>query len=171
MMHCSGTMTSSQYLAWIRSALRSRWLRWPPRGEALKLARRAYNGSNRLQKWEYNCKMCDKWFLAKEVEVDHIEEAGSILTVEDIGPFAGRLYCETSNLRVLCKPCHKVYTLSQSKGITLEQARIEKAVNERMKDPKLLAWLEGYGYNKASVSNATKRKALVTAIYNQPKEK
>lgn len=162
---CSGTLTESGYLAWIRSALRSKWLRWQPRNDCLKAARRHYTGPNARQQWEYECAICKKWHIAKAMEVDHYpHDAGAIRSVEDIGPFVGRLYCETVNLRALCKPCHKVYTLSQSKGISMEEATVEKAVNERMKDKNLLAYLLTYGYNGSSVSNASKRKALVTQI-------
>lgn len=171
---CGGTMTEAQWLAWVRSALRSKWLRWPPRAEAIKRARRPYKGPNKLQKYEIQCAMCQQWFKQKEVEVDHFpHDAGSILTSDDIGPFVNRLYCEIDNLRVLCKPCHKVYTLANSKGISLDDARLEKAVTERMKDKNLLAYLASYGYTGASVSNATKRKALVASILRgaQHKEK
>lgn len=162
---CGGTMTESQYLAWIRSALRSKWLRWEPRSAAIKAARRAYLGPNKMQKWEVACSICKGWFLSKLIEVDHYpHDAGSILCIEDIGPFVNRLYCETSNLRVLCKPCHKTYTLSQSKGISMVEAAIEKRVNEKMKDENLLAYLAEHGYNGASVSNAAKRKLLVTRL-------
>lgn len=165
LVRCSGTMTESQYLAWIRSALRSKWLKWPPRAEAINAARRVYRGPNKLQKWEVSCAICNKWYKLKEIEVDHYpHDAGSILTVADVGEFVNRLYCETTNLRVLCVPCHKVYTLSQSKGISMAEAAIEKQVNERMKDKKILAYLASYGYTGVSVSNATKRKALVETI-------
>jgi hypothetical protein len=171
---CGGTMTEAQWLAWVRSALRSKWLRWPPRAEALKAARRSYRGPKTQQKWEYKCAMCTEWFMQKEVEVDHYpEDAGSILSSDDIGPFVNRLYCETDNLRILCKPCHKVYTLASSKGISLDEARLEKSVTEKMKDENILDYLASYGYTGASVSNATKRKALVTSILRDalPKEK
>lgn len=162
---CSGTMTESQYLAWIRSALRSKWLRWQPRNDTIKAARRPYNGPNKLQKWEVMCAICLGWFLSKQIEVDHYpEDAGSILSVNDIGPFVGRLYCETTNLRAVCKPCHAVYTLSQASGISMEEARLEKRVNEQMKDKDILAFLAKHGYHGILVSNASKRKALVRTI-------
>ena len=165
LVRCSNTMTESQYLAWIRSALRSKWLKWPPRAEAINAARRVYRGPNKLQKWEVECALCAKWFKLKEIEVDHFpHDAGSILSVDDIGQFVNRLYCETTNLRVLCVPCHKIYSLSQSKGITMEEAALEKRVTEKMKDKKLLAYLASYGYTGALVSNASKRRALVTTI-------
>lgn len=166
---CSGTMSEAQYLAWIRSALRSKWLRWPCRAEAIVAARRPYKGPNKLQKYECQCAMCKEWFKQKEIEVDHYpHDAGSILSVDDIGPFVNRLYCETTNLRVLCKPCHKVYTLSQSKGISLEDAKIEKIVTEMMKDSKkVLAKLAENGYTGSQVSNAAKRRTLLTTILKE----
>jgi hypothetical protein len=168
LVRCSNTMTEAQYLAWIRSALRSKWLKWPPRAAAINAARRPYRGPNARQLWEVRCALCEKWYKLKEIEVDHFpHNAGSILSVDDIGQFVNRLYCETTNLRVLCVPCHKTYTLSQSKGISMEEAALEKRVNEKMKDKKLLAYLASYGYSGALVSNASKRKALVTRILQE----
>lgn len=166
---CSNTMTESQYLAWVRSALRSKWLRWPPRAQAINAARRTYRGPNKLQKYEVQCKLCQQWFKQKEVEVDHFpHDAGSILSTDDIGPFVNRLFCETDNLRVLCKPCHKCYTLSQSKGITFEEAKLEKKVTELLKNKqKTLDLLARNGYTGVSVSNEAKRKALLTKLLKE----
>jgi hypothetical protein len=167
---CNGTMTESQYLSWIRSALRSKSLRWPPRAECLKLARRAYKGTNKAQKWEYLCSLCQQWQLGKNCQVDHFPiDAGSILSVDDIGEFCNNLYCEVSNLRCLCKSCHATYTLSCRAGVSMEDAAVMKQVNELMKQPtdKVLAFLSTHGYNGASVSNAAKRKALVEQILKE----
>lgn len=164
---CSGTMTESAFLAWVRSALRSKSLRWPPRNEALQLARRPYKGPNKLQKWEFKCAICTEWYKAKEVCVDHYPKpAGSILSVADIGEFVNNLYCEVDNLRVLCVPCHAVHTLAEKEGISFEEAVKVKQAIEILKQPakKVLEFLAGHGYNGASVSNATKRKELVTKI-------
>lgn len=167
---CSGTMTEAQYLAWIRSALRSKSLRWPPRAEALKLARRAYKGPNKLQKWQYECAMCGKWFMGKEVVVDHYPvAAGSILRWEDIGAFANNLYCETSNLRVLDKQCHDAHTHAEKTGMTIEDAKAAKqAIEFCKKDSKIvIKFLAEAGYNGALVSNATKRRTLVEALFKE----
>jgi len=171
---CGGTMTESQFLAWVRSALRSKSLRWPPRNEALELARRPYKGPNKLQKWEYSCSICKQWYKAKEVCVDHYPKpAGSILSVEDIGAFVNNLYCEVDNLRVLCVPCHEIHTLADKEGVSFEEARAMKKVIEITKQPvkKVLEFLTQHGYNNRSdVSNATKRKELVTKILKEQHE-
>jgi hypothetical protein len=168
LVRCGGTMTESAYLAWIRSALRSKSLRWPPRAEALKLARRAYKGPNRLQKWEYQCAMCGEWHLGKNVIVDHHPvAAGSILKWEDIGAFANNLYCETDNLRVLDKNCHDCHTLAERLNITMEEAFLRKRVLAVIKDKssaQLLAYLKKHKYDGVAVSNSKKREAAVYEI-------
>lgn len=159
LVRCGGTMTESAYLAWIRSALRSKSLRWPPRAEALKLARRVYKGPNKQQKWEYQCAICGEWHIAKNVIVDHYPvAAGSILSVDDIGPFANNLYCEVSNLRVLDKVCHDIWTLADKNNISFEQAKFEKLVLEKTKQKAAIqvAQLKALGYNDCS--NPEKRK-------------
>jgi hypothetical protein len=162
---CGGTMTESQYLSWIRSALRSKSLRWPPRAEALKLARRAYKGPNKLQKWEYCCALCGEWWKMKDVIVDHHPvAAGSILSVEDIGPFANNLYCEVDNLRVLDKVCHDVHTLSEAHRITFEEARKLKVVIDLLKPAnksKMQALLDEHGY---VCKNPAQRRAALSEI-------
>lgn len=168
LIRCNGTMTEAQFLSWVRSALRAKSLRWPPRAKALELARRKYIGPNKLQKWEYQCKICEKWFKLKDVAVDHFpKSAGSILSIEDIGKFTDRLYCETDNLRILCHEDHAVWTCAEKNNITFDQARIAKQVIEKckLKIDVQLALLSGYGYNNCS--NAAKRKAAWTEILNK----
>jgi hypothetical protein len=167
---CDGTMTEAAYLAFVRSTLRSKSLRWIPRTNALIAARRPYKGSNPRQKWEYFCKICSCWFTAKDVVVDHHPKpAGSILKVEDISSFTENLFCNSSNLRVLCVPCHSIHTLSESHGLTFEEARVEKQIIEICKQPvkKVLAYLAENGYTGALVSNADKRKAIVAKILKE----
>ena len=107
-----GTMTEAAFWGMIRSALRakSRW--WKPRQNALLEARRHYSGVNKAQKWEYMCAFCGKWFMQKEVEVDHVVSAGSLTCGDDLKGFVERLFSE-GGWRVLCKKCHKDRTTSE----------------------------------------------------------
>ncbi len=170
LVRCGGTMTESAYLAWIRSALRSKSLRWPPRASALVAARQPYYGENKLQKWVYQCAICKHMFKGKEVVVDHFPKpAGSILSTADIGPFAENLFCEIDNLRCLCSQCHDVHTLAEKNGITFDEAVVEKRIIEICKQSpnKVIDYLAKYGYNGNCVSNSTKRKLLVTRILKE----
>lgn len=162
---CNGTMTESQFLAWIRSALRSKSLRWLPRASALEAARIPYTGENKRQKWSYMCAICKELFNGKEVVVDHYpKEAGSILSIEDIGEFINNLYCEKDNLRVLCTTCHDVHTLASKNNITFEEAIIEKAIIAKLKESvkDVVDFCNKNGYN--DTSNAAKRKIAVQSI-------
>jgi hypothetical protein len=106
----AGTMTEAAFWSMIRSALRqkSRW--WKPVSKCKELAKRAYKGKNKRQKWEYQCNKCKEWFKSDEVNVDHIEPAGSLNCAEDLPAFVETLFCEQNNLQCLCLNCHNIKT-------------------------------------------------------------
>lgn len=106
----AGTMTEAAFWSMIRSALRqkSRW--WKPIAQCKQLAKRAYKGKNKRQRWEYQCNKCKGWFKSDEVNVDHVEPAGSLNNAQDLPAFVETLFCEVDNLQVLCKSCHDVKT-------------------------------------------------------------
>lgn len=103
----------------IRSCLRqkSRW--WKPIAEAKKAVRKTVRGKR--HKYEYQCNDCKKWFKDKEIEVDHIIEAGSLRNGDDLKGFVERLFCEIDGLVVLCKPCHRTKTNKQIKSVGREK--------------------------------------------------
>jgi len=94
----AGTMTESAFWSFIRSALRqkSRW--WKPITECKMKARRAYKGTLKRQKFEYQCNSCKQWFPEKKINVDHIVGAGSLNCATDLPGFVERLFCEQDNL-------------------------------------------------------------------------
>jgi len=98
----SGKWTEARFFGFIRSALRSAFQRWGPKYEAKEAARVAYN--------TYECASCGGWFGARQVEVDHIEPAGSLRCFDDLPSFAERMFCEVDGFQVLCKECHQVKT-------------------------------------------------------------
>lgn len=107
---CAGTMSEAMYWSFIRSALRqkSRW--WKPISVCKEKARRAYKGTNKRQKYEYQCKSCKGYFPDKEINVDHIVPAGALNCGQDLPGFVERLFCEVEHLQVLCTECHNVKT-------------------------------------------------------------
>jgi hypothetical protein len=94
----------------LRSTLRRASVRWPTRYEALAKARRPYKGANQRQKWEYRCNKCKKWFMMKEVQVDHIKPCGPLTDPRHVKSFVLTLFCGIKNFQVLCKHCHKLKT-------------------------------------------------------------
>ena len=112
----AGTMTESAFWSFIRSALRqkSRW--WKPILQCKLEARRAYKGPNKRQKYENQCKSCERWFQEKKINVDHIIPAGSLNCAADLPGFVERLFCEKDNLQVLCADCHDEKTKLEKYG-------------------------------------------------------
>ena len=106
----AGTMTNAMFWSFIRSALRnkSRW--WKPITQCRMSSRRAYKGTNKRQKFEYQCNKCKNWFPDKEIAVDHKIPAGSLNSGDDLKGFVERLFCEEEHLQVLCSSCHDVKT-------------------------------------------------------------
>lgn len=91
-------------IAYIKAALRRTWGRSKQRSSALKKAKIAYG--------LYECAVCKKHTRRKDIEVDHIIPVGKFTTFD---LYIERLFCDTSGLRILCKPCHKSKTKSDMK--------------------------------------------------------
>jgi len=102
------TWTESRYWAFLRSLLRQGFNRYPPKFQARKQAERTVKGKR--HKYEYQCSGCKKWFMGKEIQVDHITPAGSLKDYDDLAGFAERLFCEAEDMQVMCKPCHQIKT-------------------------------------------------------------
>lgn len=100
-------------LQFVRFALRRASLRWGPIWKTRLAARKDYKGPNKRQKFEYQCNCCKEFFPAKSVQVDHIQEVGTLLELGDLPGFVDRLLCEQGGLQVLCLPCHKTKTQSR----------------------------------------------------------
>lgn len=93
-----GKWSEARYFGFIRSALRAAFRKWGPKHDAKQAAKVAHN--------TYVCAQCDGWFGASQVEVDHIEPAGSLKNFDDLAGFTERLFCEVDGFQVLCLPCH-----------------------------------------------------------------
>jgi 5-methylcytosine-specific restriction endonuclease McrA len=112
----SGTMTESAFWSFIRSALRqkSRW--WKPVSECKQKVKRAYKGTNKRQKFEYQCNHCKNWYAEKNINVDHIIPAGTLTCANDLPGFVERLFCEVDNMQCLCTECHNIKTKNERKN-------------------------------------------------------
>lgn len=112
------TWTEARYWAFIRSALRGAWSRYPVKHQVLKAARRTIKKGtkNTRATFEYPCADCGGWFEGKEVQVDHIKPTGSLRTYEDLPGFVSTLLCEADNLQIMCKPCHQKKTNEERKN-------------------------------------------------------
>jgi 5-methylcytosine-specific restriction endonuclease McrA len=112
----SGTLTESAFWSFIRSTLRqkSRW--WKPVSECKQKAKRVYKGTNKRQKFEYQCNHCKNWHAEKNINVDHIIPAGTLTCANDLPGFVERLFCEVDNMQCLCTECHNIKTQNERKN-------------------------------------------------------
>ena len=114
-----GTQTQAGHMNDIRSMLRSlsRW--WKPMQLALKASSTTYT-VGRAKRVMFLCAQCNKLHERKNVEVNHIEPAGSLKDYNDLPSFCEKLFVEDiSKLEVLCKPCHLAITVAQRKKVEL----------------------------------------------------
>ena len=117
----AGTMSESAFWAFIRSALRqkSRW--WKPVTQCKLNAKRPYKGSNKRQKFEYQCNKCKKWFPDKQINIDHILPAGELNKANDLPGFVERLFVEESGLQCLCTNCHNEKTKQEKEQLKIKR--------------------------------------------------
>lgn len=112
----SGQWTESRFNSFIKSALRSASVRWPPRYETLA---DAYVGTiknvktGRMAK-HYQCNCCKNAFPAKDVQVNHIVPVVPVDGFDSWDAVIARMYCEKDGLEVLCIPCHKQVTQEEN---------------------------------------------------------
>lgn len=112
-----GTWSEARYNSFIKSALRSASVRWPPRYQVLA---DAYVGtktnpkSNRQAKF-YKCAKCLFDFIGKDVQVNHITPVVPVSGFDSWDGVIQRMFCEKQGLEVLCIPCHKQVTDLENK--------------------------------------------------------
>jgi 5-methylcytosine-specific restriction endonuclease McrA len=107
------------------SALRG--AKWPAKYDALKEAkteRRTNPASGRLAQF-FLCARCGDEFVAKEVQVDHIEPVVPLTGFISWDDTIARLFCEKEHLQVLCRRCHDDKTREE------RRARKENQMNEQ----------------------------------------
>lgn len=112
----NGDWTPGRMKGFVTSALRSAWQRWPPRYLTLKnaIVGRLINKKTGKLAIHLKCSKCKQSFIAKDVQVDHIKpvvdpKKGFV----DWETYIDRLFCEATNLQVLCKKCHNLKTAAE----------------------------------------------------------
>lgn len=157
-----GRASVNSLLTVIRSSVRKAWMRHPTKisllhkhkeyvGDVFESERP--KGVTANAKWLYKCEMCNNYFLAKDIEVDHIKGEHSLNSLDDMRRFVQTvLGVSWKDLQVLDKECHEIKTYAERYGMTLDEAKKEKKVIEVMKEKALYQreWLKERGIAPAS---------------------
>lgn len=102
--------SEAQFWSFLRSGLRSKHQRYPPRYAVLDAAKRKSQSDNKRLKWEFQCNVCRNWYPQKEISVDHIVPCGTLKSFEDLPGFVERLFVGVPGLQCLCTGCHNLKT-------------------------------------------------------------
>ena len=112
----SGQWTQSRFHSFIKSALRTASVRWPPRYETLAEAfvdRRTNEKTGKLAK-HFKCASCYNLFPQKDVEVNPKQSVVPVEGFTSWDEVINRMFCEKDGLEVLCKTCHKQRTQEEN---------------------------------------------------------
>ncbi len=127
-MRNDGEWTEGRYRSFITSTLRGGMRRWPPKWKALKkaeLGRKTNKKTGKLA-MHFLCYNCKEEYTAKDVQVDHVNPVVDPATgFVSWDLYIDRLFCEQTNLQVLCTKCHKLKTKEEN-----ESTRISRASNK-----------------------------------------
>jgi hypothetical protein len=107
------TWTEAQFWQAVRSTLRRGFRWWKPAVAALHAARAPFRGP-RGQKWAFLCADCQKLFIRRKVQIDHVVACGALTDYAHVGEFVRRLTPESPDaFRVRCLTCHQLKTNSE----------------------------------------------------------
>jgi 5-methylcytosine-specific restriction endonuclease McrA len=117
--------TQARFWGFIRSGLREKFNRYPPKYEAMKAVvsdeptgeyyKTGHRKGQAKTVKRYLCASCGNRFRQYDVQVDHIVSAGSLKSFADLPGFTERLFCGVDDLQILCKPCHERKTQEEKK--------------------------------------------------------
>lgn len=84
-------------------------------------------GISKLVKKVYPCEICGMYHPGNRMEVDHIDGGKGFSNYEEFLCWQKRiLFVGFSDLRHICKECHKVVSLAQRKDMSFDEAKKEQ---------------------------------------------
>jgi len=113
----SNEWTKARFETFIRSILRQGFRKYPPKAMCLKEASvgKKVNKATKRVAEHYKCNACENDFPLKAVNVDHIEPVTSTIDgFKGWDDYIKRLFCDKSNLQVLCHDCHDIKSASEN---------------------------------------------------------
>lgn len=118
---------ASQFMNFVKNTLRRASYRWPPRDEAIRMAR--------VARGFYKCAQCSvDTFKRDEVELDHVEP---VIPIKDgfttWDEYIRRLFPKAEGYQVLCKNCHSAKTMIEDTLRAQYNAERKKEEKDKIK--------------------------------------
>jgi len=162
--------TQASFFNYIRGGIRKGlWMRHPLKMQFLKdkrirapLGRKTVSNPEGLI-WGCKCEICKEVFKLDMVQVDHQSGNHKLRNVDDLKDFITNITFATfKDLQILCHPCHKIKSHSESRGITFAQAGIEKEAIKIIKAKEDKSFLESKGVVPASNAKGRRQQIIDT---------
>lgn len=155
---------STAFFTYLRGCLRKAWSRHPTKLSLIKEKRKQIKNPNPKGKketvWGAECSICNKDFVIKDIQVDHIHPAGSLTKTSDIQGFVERLlYITADDLRLVCKNCNSILAYADKHKVSFAQAAANKYAIKLQKEKKDKQWLKEK--NIPPASNAKLRREQI----------
>lgn len=156
--------TKSAFFAWLRGGLRRAvWEKYPPKiqfkNEQCKPPPSDYQGR---AKSGTECSLTGEWTAKSYLEVDHIEGHVSLRDWGDVTTFIKHLCTNSENMQLVSKEAHKIKSYAEKKGISFEDAVIEKKVIQIIKNKEDKKFF--VDRNLEVPSNSAERRASILKI-------
>jgi hypothetical protein len=166
-----GRPFEKQVISVVRSAIRSAWMKSDVKLAFMYGRTIPDMDDSTRTKWLYKCEICSKMFKETEIEVDHKHGHHKFTKLDEFeNYFNNILMVRGDDLQILCKDnkktgytgCHSIKTLSESHGLSFDEARATKQAIEKNKESvkNVVAFLAEHGYNAAKTKEA-RREQLV----------
>lgn len=165
-----GSMSEKKLCTQLRSAIRKVWMQHPVKISYLMSKTYPDMDDSTRTKWKIDCEICKGSFKLSEVQVDHIKGEHSLITLEDVVPFANSILgVRHEDLQIACIECHEALTYSERYGMSLEDARKEKEIIAKLKQAVTVQKreLKKAGYTDKEISNEEKRRSAYREILNK----
>ena len=164
--------TKSEFFIYVRGGVRkSLWSRYPAKIQWKKSQcvkpPASYTGK---AKTLGQCVYCKDYFPASQIEVDHIERAGSCRTWEEMQVWIYNLLQCNDNWCLACKICHKIKSYAETHDLTMEEAKIQKDIIKLLQDEKvsdIIMFIEMWNFDEMYLTNNAKnRRQSLSEIFN-----
>lgn len=166
--------TKSKFMSWVRGGIRSGlWKRHPVKLEYMKSKTVLVENTNpRSMKAHPKvkacaCEICGEVVTLANIEVDHVKGNHSLKSMDDLRSFIeGMIMVRFEDLQMVCKPCHKIKTHAEKKGLSFEDARIDKQMIDICKGSAeaVKSWLVQRGITPAGTVGKRKEQVLQALI-------
>jgi len=168
--------TKSKYFSYVRNTLRRASSRNPLKTnwkramlQPISKKQRASGKFHRSTKFIGQCVICNKFFAGSHLEVDHKTPSSCVCktTAQEF-----QWHClgtTTDQYQLLCKPCHKIKSHADNRGLTFKQAEADKKaiVFSKRKVIRQKQLLGEWGFEIEDMKNAKSRRAAALKHYEK----